>query len=98
MDETGRIGMDSTRSGRLTIAVKLYGIFFATVALFVAALALETNRGIDAVAVVLAAAAVAIGTVGATVTVRSIRRGVADVIDRLQMLQDHCTTDLRTGL
>jgi methyl-accepting chemotaxis protein len=34
----------------------------------------------------------------AYVLTRGIKKGVAVVLDRLQMLQDHCATDLRAGL
>jgi methyl-accepting chemotaxis protein len=34
----------------------------------------------------------------AVVLTRGIKRGVDPVLDRLRMLQDHCATDLRTGL
>jgi methyl-accepting chemotaxis protein len=90
--------MDRTQGGRLSIAVKLYGLFGGTALLLVGAVALTAARGADPGVYALVVAALIAGGVGSTVTIRSIRRGVADVLDRLQMLQDHCTTDLRTGL
>jgi hypothetical protein len=64
----------------------------------VGALALAAARGADFGVYAFVVAAVVAGAAGATVTIRSIRRSVADVLNRLQLLQDHCTTDLRTGL
>ncbi|MFN8222912.1 MAG: methyl-accepting chemotaxis protein [Gaiellales bacterium] len=47
---------------------------------------------------VLAVLALVVGALVAWSLVKGIRRIVTEVLDRLQMLQDHCTTDLRTGL
>jgi methyl-accepting chemotaxis protein len=48
------------------------------------------------IVIALLALALAAGT--AFLIVRGIKRGVAVVLERLTMLQDHCATDLRAGL
>ena len=48
--------------------------------------------------IALGCAALLLGSAMAFVITRGIRRSVAPVLDRLQMLQDRCATDLRKGL
>ena len=47
---------------------------------------------------VVALVGAVLGMIALLVLVRSVRRNVAQVVDRLNMLRDNCTTDLRQGL
>jgi methyl-accepting chemotaxis protein len=63
------------------------------------AAASESNtRTATTLTVVLVAAALLIAFAVAFLLTRGIKRALAPVLNRLQLLMDHCTTDLRAGL
>jgi methyl-accepting chemotaxis protein len=58
----------------------------------------STYESARTIVIAIVLLAIALGAAAMWVVTRGIRRGVADVLDRLQMLHDHCTTDLRAAL
>jgi methyl-accepting chemotaxis protein len=63
-----------------------------------AAAARSKAAGVRATIFALLLGALALGTVLSLLVVRGVRRTVADVLDRLALLRQHDTTDLRGGL
>ena len=90
-------------SRRVTVQTKILGSAVVAV-VFIVALAvhslsdLRLLSGEGLVVLALALTGIVLTLTAAWLTGRSIRRGVAEVIDRLEMLRDHCVTDLGEGL
>lgn len=79
-------------------AVQTFGSITSRDAARSSASAQSTARSAKLIEVGLIAAAALLAIALAFLLTRSIKRGVAPVLDRLRMLQEHCTTDLERGL
>ncbi|HYF25880.1 MAG TPA: methyl-accepting chemotaxis protein [Baekduia sp.] len=58
----------------------------------------DSRSGARTMAIVLLLLAAGVGVAVALLLARQVTRGVADVLHRLGMLKDHCTSDLQTAL